>query len=289
MARHTFVAGTPLHVMISLSLINQLNIRDSSCLKIIDYFSGAQRVFERLSAIDWYYSNLEVSFFKSHRRAYLDSIKDETSHLYIDSDASFQRHLDLISIKLLRPTMTVNVFEDGVGSYRTDLYSGLKKKVFDLFGVPTFLGGSIFTKKIFVYDQERYRNTFPDAKCDVVKIAEPLLATIARLENGLHQAFSYEPDIRPKSRKCIVYLSNHNIDLAFIEGLRSPDRDVFVKLHPRIKNFSNVRGVRYLENHVPAEIILRCLTTKYDEIEIQHHGSSVEQYLKSDNVRFVRI
>ncbi|MCA0978729.1 alpha-2,8-polysialyltransferase family protein [Qipengyuania flava] len=289
MARHTFVAGTPLHVMISLSLIQQFKIYDTSCLKIIDYFSGAKGVFERLSALEWEYSNVEVSFFKSHRLAYVDSVKDDTKCLYIDSDASFQRHLDLIVLKSLRPSITINVFEDGVGSYRTDLYSGFKKKVFDLVGVPTFLGGSPFTKSIFVYEPGRYKQTFPNAKCDAIEITEPLLATIARLENGLHHTFSYEPEISPKSDKCIVYLSNHNIDLDVIEGLKSPDHDVFIKLHPRITEFSSVKGVSLLENHVPAEIIFRHLLTKYDEIEVRHHGSSVEQYLKKNNVRFVRI
>lgn len=289
MGLHSFVAGTPLHVMISLSLIRQLNLYNNSHLKIIDYFAGAEGVFERFSGLDWDYSGVKVSLFDSHRRAYLDCIKDKTEQLYIDSDASFQRHLDLIAIKSLRPRMKINVFEDGVGSYRTDLYSGVKKRIFGLLGVGTFLGGSPFTQSIFIYEKERYRETFPTAKCNAVSIDETLFETIARLEPYLHRIFSYTPNLRPQSDKCVVYLSNHHIHTGLIEGLRSAEGDVFVKLHPRIKRFDSIPGIEFLDNNVPAEVILRYLSDIYKDIEVHHHGSSAEQYIVAEKIRFVRI
>lgn len=289
MGLHSFIAGTPLHVMISLSLIRQLNLYNNAQLKIINYFSGAENVFARFLDLDWDYSSVKVSLFDSHREAYLDCLKDRTAQLYIDSDASFQRFLDLIVIKSLRPRMTINVFEDGIGSYRTDLYSGIKKRAFDLLGIGTFLGGSPFTQSMFVYEKERYRRIFPTAKCRVFNINEPLMETITRLEHHLHRIFSYTPNTCPQSDKCVVYLSNHKVDTHFIEGLRSSEVDVFVKLHPRIKQFDKLRGIEFLDNNVPAEIILRHLSMIYKDIEVRHHGSSAEQYIDAPQIRFVRI
>ena len=275
--------------MISLSLIRQLNLFNNAQLKIIDYFAGAEGVSKGFSGLDWEYSCVKVSLFDSHRAAYLDCIKDKTEQLYIDSDASFQRHLDLITMKAFRPRIKINVFEDGVGSYRTDLYVGAKKKIFDVLGIGTFLGGSPFTDSIFIYEDEKYGNIFPSVKCNVNKIEEPLFETISRLEPDIHRIFSYKPSLKRENETCIVYLSSHHVDTAFVDSLKGAGGDVFVKLHPRIKKFENIPGIEFLDTNVPAEIILRDLSVAYKYVEVYHHGSSAEQYVDVEQIKFIKI
>lgn len=289
MALHSFIAGTPLHVMISLSLIRQLELHDSAKLKIVDYFIGAEDVYRRLLTLYWEYSAVEVTFFPSHRRAYADSVKDGTTHLYLDSDTSFQRHLDLIALKIARPNMDIRVFEDGVGSYRTDLYHGKKKRIFEALGLSTYLGGSPFTNAVFVYEKSRYSKLFPQIRATVIQIEEPLRQTIARLSNDLNYVFGHHHNYLKSDQKCIVYLSSWEVDYDFIESMNNLEGSCFIKLHPHIKSFSSIAGVTELNSRVPAEIILFDLANNFSSVDVFHHGSSVEQYVQAENVHFSKI
>tara|TARA_B100000953_G_scaffold167278_1_gene137834 strand:+ start:4051 stop:4953 length:903 start_codon:yes stop_codon:yes gene_type:complete len=286
---HSFIAGTPLHIMISLSLIRQLDIKSVSKLKIVDYFNGAENVYKRMSELNWEYDGLEVSFFPSHRQAYIDSLKDKTDHLYLDSDASFQRYLDLMAITAVRPDINIIVFEDGVGTYRTDLYAGLKKVIFDAVGVGTYLGGHRKTSTVFVFDEQRYRNVFPQVKAEVVQIAERLEDTISRLSVELDYIFGHQIEHSSHHHICNLYLSNWKIDEAAIEMLAELNGDTFVKLHPHIKRSNLHSNIVQIDNRVPAEIVILNLSKNYQEVHVYHHGSSVEQYITSQNVDFINV
>ena len=286
---HSFIAGTPLHIMISLSLIRQLDIRSTSKLKIVDYFNGAESAYRRMSELNWEYDGIEVAFFPNHRLAYIDSIRGKTDYLYLDSDASFQRYLELIILKAARPNIKIAVFEDGVGTYRADIYAGVKKNIFDAIGVSTYLGGSSKTNTVFVFDARRYRDIFPQVSADVVQIKEQLDTTIASLSTELNHIFGHNSEFPSDQETCNLYLSNWEVDYAVIRMLADLEGDTYIKLHPHIKKTNIESNVRQIDNRVPAEIVILDLSRKYQNVRVFHHGSSAEQYIKSENVEFVNI
>jgi len=289
MPLHSFIAGTPLHLMISLSLIRELNLENNAEIKIIDYFSDARNVCRRLSELDWHFSSIKFSLFPSHRHSYVDSIRNGSDYLYIDNDASFQRYLDLIAIKTFKKNIKVQVFEDGVGSYRTDLYHGLKKKIFDKIGVATHMGGSPFTDKIFVFEKDRYDRIFSNNITEVVQISTSPRKIISEFSDALSYVFHYNSPKIVTSKNCNIYLSCWEIDFNFLLSFSDLIGDKFVKLHPHIKNFYNTTGLDLINNSTPAEIVLLDMLEKYEKVFVYHHGTSVEQYISNDRLTFIEI
>ena len=286
---HSFISGTPLHIMIALSFIPQLGIQSISKLKIVDYFNDAENVYKRMSELTWEYNELEVSFFPSHRQAYIDSLKDKTDHLYLDSDASFRRYLETVAIKAVRPAIDIIVLEDGVGTYRPDLSAGLKKIIVDAIGVATYLGGLCKNKTVFVFGEQRYRDIFFQFKEEVLQIVERLEDTISRLSAELGYIFGHELEYSSHHHICKLYLSNWKMDEAAIELLADLEGETFVKLHPHAKRKNLHSNLAQIDNGVPAEIVILNLSKNYQKVHVYHHGPNVEQYIASKNVDCINV
>src|SRR5690606_35901220 len=115
----------------ALSVINQLNIRTKAYLVIVDSFFNARSVYERMKSTDWEFSGLSFEFFVSRSEAHQFVRMHKVNNIFIDADVGVRKYFDLLRMKLNNRLLSINVYEEGIGTYRTDLYPGVKKLIFD--------------------------------------------------------------------------------------------------------------------------------------------------------------
>lgn len=279
----------PLQILVALSIIKQLDIRDRTHLVIVDSFYNARLVYERMKSADWDFSDLAISFCASHREAHQFSIESGINTLFIDSDVGAQKYFDLLKIKLKRRNLNIKVYEEGLGTYRTDLYSGTKKTIFDFAGIGTHFGGCALTSQIHLCDPEAYHKNFPKYKKPVKKLELGPLDIIRQYFPSLSHIFDYCSPAAPTSDLCHIYLSSWHVDRSFLEKFSMLAGDKYLKLHPHIKVTGEWGLGTLVSRTAPAEMVLLDMMEKYKSVSVFHHGSSVEQYISGKNVIFIRV
>lgn len=284
-----FIVSQPLQILVALSIIKQLGIDQRSYLAIVGTFYNARLVYERLATANWELSPLSIKFFESHKDANKFIIKSRASNLFTDGDVSVKKYLELQSIKLRRKSITINVYEEGLGTYRTDLYSGLKKRILNLLGVGTNYGGCILTDSLYLFNPDLYKNTFPKSQVKLVQIAMRPVDIISSYFDSLSFIFDHSPISRGSEDVCHVYLSSWGVDYDFLKEFSKLRGDKYIKLHPRAKA---IRGENYgvmVSRTPPAEMVLLDMMGKYKTVNVYHHGSSVEKYFSEKNVVFLKV
>jgi hypothetical protein len=285
-----FITTKPLQIMVALSIVKQLNLHDRAHFLVVDNFFRARSVFERLTLADWEFSRLDITFCPSYKDAHEFVSRNRIKNLFIDSDVGFRNFIALFRLKLKNIKLIINVYEEGVGTYRSDLYVGIKKILFNLIGIGCQFGGSVLANALYLYDPEEHRRKFPKFRKKICKINLSHADFIRENLNNIRYIFDYNYVCGGASRICYVYLSGWQINDDFIKLFLDLEGDKFIKPHPAIK--SNVldtvkSSVRVIPNHVPAELLILDLERKYEKIIVLHEGSSVERYLSKENLEFV--
>lgn len=284
-----FIVTKPLQLMIAMSLMDQLGLKADSDILVVDAFASAEDVARRLRKYPGYGS---VVFCEDHRKAYRIAQSRHYHHLYIDTDVGLYKYAQLAFIKALYREKIINVYEEGVGTYRNDLYRGARKYFLDLIGAGTYFGGCSLISKIYAYKLEEYNVKLNAPHNRVEEITKPLeqfifensailndVFNVGELEKVITSSMCYE--------ECHVYLSGWNIDYSIMGELeRLPGLKLF-KPHPHIKNARKNEGFLSVPAYIPAEILFVNLLEKFKKINVYHHGTSASRYINSNRIHFV--
>jgi len=142
---------------------------------------------------------------------------------------------------------------------------------------------------IYVFDRSAYCEIFEKGS----KKAKPINGTVmSHLEihkRELARIFSYKAPESSGSKDCHVYLSSWKFSQQFLTDLNKLTGDVFVKPHPHIKSLPEWIHGTIISATVPSELVISDLSSRYSSVNVYHHGSSSEFYIREQNVNFVKI
>lgn len=272
--------------MVALSIAQQDEFDSKPVFVIIDAFNGARKVADTLSSE---FAKLQAPEYFSSRSSALSFLKKRKfDNLFIDSDIGLKNFLTLTSFKLCNPNISIHVFEEGAGTYRTDLYSGVKKTLFSLIGIGVFFGACRFVTSIYVYQDEEYAKKIPAAGFKARKIKNSLAQFLMTNSAALKRLFAFD-GVKPNSTDatcCTLYLSNWNTDKEFMDYFHKFEGDLFIKLHPHIRTDVAMDGIHSIDARVPAELLLIELIKNYNSVRVYDHNSSVRRYIKNKNLTF---
>ena len=218
------------------------------------------------------------------------------SRLFIDSDVGVRRYIQLAFLKLRKPRLIVSVYEEGVGTYRDDLYRGWKKRLFQVFGVGTYFGGCFFTTQIYVYRSDEYSRKLGCCGVEIVKLQNTIEMLIVSRLSDLKRIFDVTPSCldgaeAEQQDECLIYLSSWLIDKEVVNKLSLQTGLKIIKPHPHIRTTVNLEGLGFLilEGAFPAELLVLWVSERFNKVTLYHHGSSVERYISRDNVEFIQL
>lgn len=272
--------------MVALCIAQQDEFDSKPVFVIIDAFNGARKVADTLSSE---FAELQAPEYFSSRSSALSFLKEQNfDNLFIDSDIGLKNFLTLTSFKIGNPNISIHVFEEGAGTYRTDLYSGVKKNLFSLIGIGVFFGACRFVTSIYVYQKEEYAEKIPAAGFKARRIKSSLAQFLMTNSAALKRLFAFD-GIKPNSTDatcCALYLSNWNTDKEFMDYFHKFEGDLFIKLHPHIRTDVAMDGIHSIDARVPAELLLIELIKNYNSVRVYDHNSSVRRYIKNKNLTF---
>lgn len=287
-----FVITKPLQLMVTMLIIDQLSINQSVDLVIVDSFGDAENVYFNLKKISKPRFYDSIHFYSNHSDAYRYINRSKHKFIYIDSDVGLKKYFSLLCLKTFKPFSKIIVYEEGVGSYRNNLYlSTIKKKIFKFFGVGAYFGGSIFTSSIYLFNPSLYIETVEFGKSKVKKINKSIGDLLKEQINLLHVIFKYKQIEKNiiKSKLCHIYLTSWKPNILFIRRFKEFAGDKFIKPHPHLKRNLQCADLIEINAGIPAEILMNDLSEKYTEIFVYHHGTSSMLYLDKPNVKFIKI
>ena len=285
--RTAFLISKPLQLMIALCVVQQNEWSTKPVFVILDAFNGAGEVAKKLLHE---FNKFQSPIFFTSRKAALAFVKKEKlAHLFIDSDVGFKNFMSLAVQKLSNPKLLIYVYEEGLGTYRSDLYSGFKKNVLSFFGVGTFFGGCRFVSSIYLYCVQEYIDKFPSKKFKVTAIQKDISSLLIENRSSLKRVFGFD-DVKlgkVKASSCSLYLSDWQIDEKFLLYFKSLNGDLFVKPHPNIRNINGLVGVQTIGGNIPAELVIANLMESYEYVYVFDHQSSVRRYISGKNLIFL--
>lgn len=268
-------------------VVNQLLFERKPVFIITNSFRGAEGVAERLEQI--YGRQLKAAYFETASEAFAELGVSKFDHVFIDSDVGFQKAVILARLKMRSPSTHLHVFEEGVGTYRTDLYEGIRKYTFPIVGIATHFGASPLIDRVFVLNASEYRTKFPARERKIHQIAGEMSAFITAEDHELKELFGFKGIQIPEGsdrRVCRLYLSNWTIDEAKLERFKGLSGDIFFKPHPQNLEYKTLDGIVSIDGGTLAEVVITELAKRYQNVEIYDHGTSVRRYIKSPRVTF---
>ncbi len=144
-----FIITKPFQLMIVLALFDQLPTEVKKELLIVNYFTDAEQVSIRLAKV--ISKECKVIFFRNDLEAFKMACNKKYNKLFMDSDVGFSRNLTLINLKVRSRRTVLAVYEEGLGTYRDDLYLGIKKIILKALGCGVNFGGNFLTRELYVY------------------------------------------------------------------------------------------------------------------------------------------
>lgn len=284
--RYVIVVTTPLQILFAFSLLRRIPGDAETYCVVIGGFSGAESVAQKLAVS--FQEEMNIEYFRNFRSAmpFISSLHAKS--IFVDTDVGTRKFLELLRFKVKQPSLAIAVYEEGLGTYRSDLYSGKKKRLLNLFGIGTHFGGCILTSEIHVLLPRLYEATFPNTKTKIVQIQDAPMDIVRLRLRDISWAFSYEP-VPTSGEECSVYLSSWGIDGRFIERLAEHSEEIFFKPHPKFKGEFCHDRIKVLPSNAPAELVITDLASKYQRVKIYHHGSSAAWYCDAEGVEFVEL
>lgn len=129
MHRDAFIITKPLQFMVCATLIDTFGLTDRADMLIVDAFAGADEFASRYHGLGREWGRLGL--FENHGDAYRHARRERRySRVFIDSDFGIQKSIMLAMQKIAAPSCKIIVYEEGVGTYRTDFCSPMKRELF---------------------------------------------------------------------------------------------------------------------------------------------------------------
>jgi len=270
--------------MVATLLIKQLDIKENTQFVIIDSVGW-------VPSLKWLMAdkNIPSIFFTEMGDGYSYIKKFKKIRLYIDADVGFRKYLTLLALKFFGHVESISVYEEGLGTYRDDLYSGLKKKFINAIGGGTNFGGCSLVKDIYVFVPNEYSERIK-SKCEVKKIN----SSISLLVKENINTFSFDELVLKKFEEnytykiCFVYLPSWDADTRVLECLQNKNGLIIYKHHPHRRNKipPHLYDVE-IDGGAPAEFVITKLLNYFDKIYVYHHGTSVERYIQNERIEFI--
>ncbi len=275
-----FIVTKPLQFMIADMIARQENEGEHIDFLVVDLFAGASDFVERFNRLDR--ENQRAIYFAEQRAAYAHAAEAEYGIVHTNCDVGFRIYQMLKRFK----GKSVRVYEEGVGTYRNDLYSGFKRRLLHGRGIGTVFGGSDIAQFIYVFDPASYYQRVQGIRAIPVKIDGSVAGYVSENRTILSHLFG-AGDQEPSDKSATVYLSDWDVDQRIVARLRKED-PFFLKPHPHRKE--SLSGEDVLPGGVPAEVLITILAQAYRSLTVYHHGSSAAHYLAGmPGVKFRRV
>ncbi|MFG6569722.1 hypothetical protein [Sulfitobacter sp. 1A13679] len=289
MNRAAFIVSKPIQILIALNLAEQIDALELVTLIIVDEFHGAEDVYNEFRDSSYFASKAEFEFVSTKSAAFKRIANSKIHSIFIDSDVGVRNYAALIFLKGLRGNLEINVFEEGIGTYRRDLYCGWKKFALDSIGAGTHFGGASVTENIYVFDHSAYCDIFDKDSMKAKPIRGAVMDYLDKHSSELARVFSYRAPESSGANNCHVYLSSWRFSQRFFIDFGSAPGDLFVKPHPHTRLVPEWVYGTIVSATVPSELVINDLSSKYSSVSVYHHGSSSEFYIRRNNVNFVKI
>lgn len=289
MEHYAFVVARPLQIITAISICQQVAARNVDFI-VVGWFTDSEMITERLKvAYPHFHFHLESDYKSAIRK--VRSIK--YTELFLHWDVGFQTNIFIAQLMTFNPNARLSIFEEGIGTYRTDIYPPVKRRLFKWIGLPTNIGGSKFTSRIYLYDKKKYeQDAGINRPRDVLQMHNSPLQFYEGNRTEMHYVFdpnSFLERIADAERGgCVIYLSNWNYKEREEMGYFEEGSTNVLKLHPYcayevIHDFGGMLAPRGL----PAELLIYSAINNYDSVTVVHKNSSVQLYATDDKVKFI--
>ena len=289
------IVGKPLQLFVALSVIDQIGSPLGSDILIVDNFKGAKMLSDRMGQYGKKYRKVEFVTSFDEAYSFLTKEKNKYQKLLIDSDVGTRKCFQLFAAKRANKNIDVCVYEEGWGSYRSDLYKNrrVKQFLFQKLGVGHAFGGCFLTDLIYLYDVDRYRKSLPLLAYKAIQIKQPLHDYLRDNYSFLSYIFNLNKikntlDIDGRDVH-LVLTDTHNRE-HFSYSLKNFSGVKLWKVHPHMKNkLPNVRDFFIIDNAIPSEILLIYLALSAKKVFVYNFKTSTEEYIKDSKITFVRL
>jgi len=292
--KRAFIVERPLQILIALAIIKQMDGNFDNHILIANCFQNAHFVANTLKSAS-VFKNTKFYLFDNYDQAFYFAKNNVYEEFLIHWDVGFRTNFRLRGLKIKDPSTKIFVFEEGIGTYRDNIFSGLKKFLFKKIGVATNCGGHDTVEKIFLYAPSEYEKKVTKPAPEAVQIILKISDVIDIYSEVIVQAFDGNHFLKSikkhKQKECLIYMSDWKFkesDLDFIEKSESVK---ILKLHPHVMSRRDLIRDDFLiaPNELPAELLIARAQVQYQNIIVLHHGSSVTNYICSENIRFLDI
>jgi len=287
-----FIVERPLQILTAIAIFEQCRFAGRPEVVVANCFNDAPAITHRLAKT---FSHMFDFYSVPDYQSAIECCKNnQYDHVFLHWDIGFGTNLRLRSIQRRNRGVAFSIFEEGIGTYRDDIYPPFKKMLFKFLGLPVNNGGSSFSKEIYVYDPDEYRRKVTKPAPKVIQIVQPLSKLIVRYEHLFLQVFDpdrfverYLKNLRGKV--CIIYLSDWNFSFEQTSGVFSEASINILKLHPHNKSEITSDGsFMVAPNSLPAELLIISMARQFAEVRVFHCGSSAQRYIDIPNVTFFR-
>ena len=276
--------------MISLMIIKQIEFQKrKQIIFIIDHFFNSKELYQSLKKT---LPHIEIFWFETKKQALKKKNFLKNDHIFIDSDVGLRNWITLSLLKINLNKIILNIYEEGIGTYRNNLSkSSLKKTIFSAFGIGTHFGHFWGTENIYVFNPTNYIKETRSKK-NVVRIQGSLKTWIQNNDTKIKNIF---PNLKntekffknqDHSETAIIYLSGWKINTELMQCI-CDKRNSFIKLHPHLKKKPDAHQFGktiIIPNSIPAEIILLQLIKNYKKIYVYHENSSSLHYVNDSKI-----
>jgi hypothetical protein len=262
------------------------------CVLIVeDKFKDAYIFYKKVNEFDKDWN--EVVFIDNRSKIFwLCLFKYKVVNFYYYLDFMLKASILLYIL----PCKKIYVYEEGISAYRTEIFAktaNYKRKIRKFFGLSEYAGLHPKTEGIYVYNKEKYLNTFSFSK----KKLNPLpfqLPFQEMIKNNLSLAlkiFQFKTNEIFSgiiNKKVLFYITSWPINESALQQITVVNYDyIVIKPHPHIRKINlpdtwkNAKTI-VVESVILAEFLVEILKERNNVIDIYHHNSSAAMYLQTD-------
>lgn len=286
MEKYVIEIVSPLQILLSLEMVRTLAREAEIHVIVIGGFNGAEAVARKLRPM--MSDAKSIKYFPTFRRSMRFTSIISPDRIFTHADVGVQKGLQLLWLKARNPAMKISVYEEGLGTYRDDLYRGLKRLLFPFIGIGTHFGGFSLTSEVHVLSPDMYRRKFPRSRKKIVQIPRSPMETIANNKKNIYGLFNYN-EVPKSDGRCVVYMSSWEVDKAFFSEIATGKCDTYFKAHPRLDFIPSQTNIINIPANIPAEILLADLSQKYRDVTVYHHGTSAVRYCSGWGIKFIGV
>ncbi|WP_217602699.1 alpha-2,8-polysialyltransferase family protein [Chitinophaga sp. GbtcB8] len=202
------------------------------------------------------------------------------------------------------PCKNIYIYEEGIGSYRTDIFKNLaryKRKIRELFGVYEYPGFHPRVKGMYVYCKEYYlKKLAPYSKHKTLNAFSFNMSFPNMLENNKELAkelFQFNiqrafPHL--KNKRLVLYITSWPLNESFFDVVNLEEYDYcIIKPHPHITDVDSFNKWKndctiIINSIILSEFLIKQLLDENNTLDIYHCSSTALLYLSEHpNIRKV--